>query len=41
VSAGNAEIYATNPGCKVRGRPIYIYEVQNRSIKKHCLEEAS
>jgi hypothetical protein len=44
VSAGgNAEIYATTlVDAKVRaGGSIYIYGVQNKSIKKHCLEEAS
>jgi hypothetical protein len=41
VSAGNAEIYATTlVDAKVRaGGSIYIYGVQNKSIKKHCLEE--
>jgi hypothetical protein len=37
VSAGNAEIYATTlVDAKVRaGGSIYIYGVQNKSIKKH------
>jgi CRISPR/Cas system-associated protein Csm6 len=43
VSAGMPEIYATTLVDAKLGQEalFYIYEVQNRSIKKHCLEEAS